>query len=105
MTRSANSEEVGTMRRLWDRPARLAGLVGVAVCLALAAGPSSAGGKGDGSTLRVKEGQPAPDVELPATQVETVLPDKKDARTLKLSDLKGKKNVVLYFFPKALTGG
>ena len=53
----------------------------------------------------VKEGQPAPDIELPATQIEKVLPDKKDAKTLHLKDLQGKKNVVLYFFPKALTGG
>jgi len=53
----------------------------------------------------VKEGKPAPNVELPATQIDTVLPDNKDAKTLKLSDFKGTKNVVLYFFPKALTGG
>jgi hypothetical protein len=53
----------------------------------------------------VKEGSPAPTVELPATSIGTVLPDKKDAKTLSLKDLEGKKNVVLYFFPKALTGG
>jgi peroxiredoxin len=52
-----------------------------------------------------KEGQPAPDVTLPATQVEKVLPDKKDAKTLSLEDFKNKKNVVLFFFPKALTKG
>ena len=50
-----------------------------------------------------KEGAPAPDINLPATQVEKVLPDAKG--TLKLSDLKGKKNVVLYFYPKAMTSG
>jgi peroxiredoxin Q/BCP len=48
-------------------------------------------------------GKPAPDINLPATQVEKVLPDAKGA--LKLSDLKGKKNVVLYFYPKAMTRG
>ena len=53
----------------------------------------------------VKEGQPAPDVELPVTQIEKILPDKKDAKTLALKDLRGKKNVVVYFFPKALTKG
>ena len=92
------------MRRLWHRPARLAGLVGMLAGLALLAGQTAAGDK-KGSTLKVKEGQPAPKVELPATQIEAVLPDKKGAKTLRLSDLKGKKNVVLYFYPKALTGG
>jgi peroxiredoxin len=51
-----------------------------------------------------QEGKPAPDVSLPATQIEKVLPDKKDAKTLSLKDLKGK-NVVLFFFPKAMTKG
>src|SRR5205085_9150373 len=50
-------------------------------------------------------GTAAPDINLPATQVEKVLPDAKGAKTLKLSDLKGKKNVVLYFYPKAMTPG
>lgn len=53
----------------------------------------------------VKEGQKAPNIELPATQIETILPEKKGAKTLSLSDLKGKKNVVLFFFPKAMTPG
>jgi thioredoxin-dependent peroxiredoxin len=52
-----------------------------------------------------KEGSAAPDVNLPATQIEKVLPDAKGAKTLKLSDLKGKKNVVLFFYPKAMTRG
>jgi hypothetical protein len=93
------------MRRLWHRAARLAGLVGLLAGLALLAEQSAAGDKKGDSTLKVKEGQPAPNVELPATQIESVLPDKKGAKTLRLGDLKGKKNVVLYFFPKALTGG
>ena len=50
-------------------------------------------------------GQPAPDIELPATMIGDVLPDKKDATKLSLKDFKGKKNVVLYFFPKANTPG
>jgi hypothetical protein len=66
--------------------------------LALSA-PTTAGGPA------VKEGQKAPDVDLQATKISTVLPGSKDAKTLKLSDLKGKKNVVLWFYPKALTGG
>ena len=42
---------------------------------------------------------------MPATQIEKALPDKKGEKTLKLSDLKGKKNVVLFFYPKAMTRG
>lgn len=81
-------------------PAHLTLALGV---LVLASdGNLSAGGK---TGIKVKEGQAAPQVDLPATQIETVFPDQKDAKTLKLSDLKGKKHVVLYFFPKALTGG
>jgi peroxiredoxin Q/BCP len=52
-----------------------------------------------------KEGSPAPDINLPATQIEKALPDAKGAKTLKLNDLKGKKNVVLFFYPKAMTRG
>jgi hypothetical protein len=89
------------MRLLFLRPALL-GSVGLACAFVWLAGQASAQ-KGGG--LMVKEGQPAPNIELPATQAGLVLPDKKDAKTLHLSDLKGKKNVVLYFYPKALTGG
>ena len=53
----------------------------------------------------VKEGNPAPEVNLPACQIEKVLPEKKDAKTLDLKDFRGKKNVVLFFFPKAMTRG
>jgi hypothetical protein len=51
-----------------------------------------------------KEGDMAPDVRLPATQVKKILPDAKED-TLSLADLKGKKKVVLFYFPKAFTGG
>ena len=52
-----------------------------------------------------QEGKPAPDIKLPATQIQKVLPDAKpDTRELSLKDLKGK-NVVLFFFPKAMTPG
>jgi hypothetical protein len=59
----------------------------------------------DDTKLKVKEGQKAPEINLPATQIDKVLPEKKGAKTLDLKDLQGKKNVVLYFYPKALTGG
>jgi peroxiredoxin len=45
------------------------------------------------STLKV--GDMAPDFTLPSTQ----------GKPVTLSDLKGKKNVVLAFFPAAFTGG
>ena len=51
-----------------------------------------------------KEGDPVPDVRLKATQVKKVLPDAKDD-TLSPADFKGKKKVVLFYFPKALTRG
>ncbi|HKB01813.1 MAG TPA: hypothetical protein VKD90_06315 [Gemmataceae bacterium] len=51
-----------------------------------------------------KEGDMAPDVRLKATQAKKAVPDAKDD-TLSLADLKGKKKVVLFYFPKALTKG
>jgi hypothetical protein len=55
----------------------------------------------------LKEGDTAPDFKLQATQIEKVLPNTKDAKTMSLKDFQGAngKNVVLFFFPKALTGG
>jgi hypothetical protein len=93
------------MRFLWARCARLVALGGLILGLAGLAGPAPAQNKNEGTTLQVREGQPAPDVELPATQIGTVLPGQKDAKSLRLRDLQGKKNVVLYFFPKAMTKG
>ena len=43
----------------------------------------------------LKVGDQAPDFTLPATQ----------GKQFKLSDFRGKKNVVLAFFPAAFTGG
>ncbi|MGE3807272.1 MAG: peroxiredoxin, partial [Gemmataceae bacterium] len=51
-----------------------------------------------GAALKVKEGDLAPDVDLPATGL-------KDAQTLHLHDFENKKNVVLFFFPRAMTSG
>jgi hypothetical protein len=51
-----------------------------------------------------KEGDMVPDVRLKATQVKKVLPDAKDD-TLSPADFKGKKKVVLFYFPKAGTPG
>jgi hypothetical protein len=49
----------------------------------------------------LKVGQPAPDFTLPSTAVG---PDGRGIR-YKLSDFKGKKNVVLAFYVLAFTGG
>jgi peroxiredoxin len=59
-----------------------------AACCAFAQGPPQ------GSTT-LKVGDMAPDFTLPSTQ----------GKPVKLSDFKGKKNVVLAFFPAAFTGG
>ena len=82
------------------RSTRLAALAG-AVVLGLAVNGTAA----DDKQLKVKEGQPMPDVTLPATQPEKALPDAKGSKALSLKELKGKKNVVLFFFPKAMTKG
>jgi peroxiredoxin Q/BCP len=54
---------------------------------------------------KIEAGKPAPDIDLPAANIGKALPDKTDAKTLNLKDLQGKKNVVLFFFPKAMTRG
>ena len=47
------------------------------------------------SKLQLKVGDEAPDFTLPGT----------DNKPVKLSDFRGKKNVILAFFPAAFTGG
>jgi peroxiredoxin Q/BCP len=49
-------------------------------------------------------GKPAPAFDLPAANVGMALPDKKEAKKLSLKDLRGK-NVVLFFYPRAMTRG
>ena len=78
---------------LWKRSALLATLAGLSLGWTSAGGPAF-GEAADDDANKVAEGKPAPDVNLPATQIGLVLPDQKDARTLHLSDLRGKKNVV-----------
>lgn len=79
--------------------------------LGLAAGLASVGWgvfgmmSSTGAQEAVREGQPAPAISLPATQIDKVLPEKKGTPTLSLADFKGRKNVVLFFFPKAMTRG
>jgi len=80
------------MRMLPERMVMLMGAAGMLAGMAWMAGMTWAG---DGPT----EGAAAPQVKLPAA-----LPGGKTG-TVDLKDYKGKKHVVLYFFPKALTGG
>jgi thioredoxin-dependent peroxiredoxin len=64
----------------------------------------SIGVQADDSTLKVKEGDKFPDFTLQATQIDKVLPDSK-AKELSLKDLVGKKNIVIFFYPRANTKG
>lgn len=57
----------------------------------------------DDTKLNVKEGDKFPNVPLAAAQIEKS-GVKKDAKTVSIADLKGK-NVVVFFYPKALTKG
>jgi peroxiredoxin Q/BCP len=69
----------------------------VAVACLLAVSLASA----EDTKLNVKEGDKFPDVPLTAAQIDKV---KKDAKTISIADLKGK-TVIIFFYPKALTGG
>lgn len=74
---------------------RLAALAAVAVLSgALAA-------RADDTKLAVKVGDKFPEVPLAAAQIDKL---KKGAKTVSVADLKGK-NVVVFFYPKALTKG
>ena len=75
-----------------------------AVGAAVLAGLALAGGAtADDSKLKVKVGDPFPDVAVPAAQAGKV-PGKKAGDTISVADLNGKV-VVVAFYPKALTGG
>ena len=77
---------------------RAVGAAAVLAGLALAGGATA-----DDSQLRVKVGDPFPDVAVPAAQADK-LPGKKAGDKVSVADLKGKV-VVVAFYPKALTGG
>jgi peroxiredoxin Q/BCP len=73
-----------------------------AFCAAVAVALSSAA-TADDTKLNVKEGDKFPTVPLAAAQIEKT-GVKADAKTVSIADLKGK-NVVIFFYPKALTKG
>ena len=54
-----------------------------------------AGNDGSAEAAELKAGDKAPEFELPGT----------DGKTYKLSKFKGKKAVVVFWYPKAKTGG
>jgi peroxiredoxin Q/BCP len=54
------------------------------------------------TTLKVKEGEAFPDIALPSTQLKTLLPD---AKEISIKTFEGKKNVVVFFYPRAMTPG
>src|SRR5436189_944867 len=76
---------------------RFAALSAFAAVACVLASPAIA----DDTKLNVKEGDKFPNVPLAAAQIDKV---KKDAKTISIADLKGK-NVVIFFYPKALTKG
>src|SRR6476469_8079653 len=65
---------------------------------------ASAGGRAEDKEGKPEVGKPAPEIDLPATSIDKALPKAKDKKRLSLKDLRGK-NVVLFFYPKAMTGG
>src|SRR5213592_3329596 len=79
---------------------RLLPAAALAALFALNAGPALAEKEG---AAGVEVGKPAPPIDLPAANIGKALPGHK-GNTLRLDDLKGK-NVVLFFFPKAMTPG
>ncbi len=83
------------MRLLYLLPA-----AALAALLGLNAGPALAE---KGKAGKVEVGKPSPDFNLAAVNVGRALPGKKDGK-LSLKDVRGK-NVVLFFFPKAMTPG
>jgi cytochrome oxidase Cu insertion factor (SCO1/SenC/PrrC family) len=73
----------------------------VSLFLLLIVAAIAAAQKPEAPHTNLKVGDPAPDFTLPST---IVGPDSKTVR-YKLSDFKGKKNVVLAFYVLAFTGG
>ncbi len=57
--------------------------------------------RADDSTLKIKAEDKFPTMDVAAVQLDKV---KKDAKTVSIGDLKGKK-VVVFFYPKAMTPG
>jgi peroxiredoxin Q/BCP len=85
------------MRR-YPKPCLLVVLT-IGLCAAVVVPSAEAQGE-----KKVQEGKPVPEFTLPTTNIARILPAKKDATTLSMKDVKGK-NVILFFYPKAMTPG
>jgi hypothetical protein len=72
-------------------------LAGLCAGLLAVTGLNPPGAREEKKAGKVEVGKPAPNIVLEATQVEKVLPDKKDAKKISLADFKGKNNVVMSF--------
>ena len=97
------------MRKTWNHPScrlsvALIALAGLTWLATPARGQEKkAKQKAAAAELKVKEGDKMPDFNLPATQCEAATGKK--GETVSLKDLVGKKNVVVFFYPKAMTPG
>lgn len=65
------------------------------ICAMVALLFSAIVGRGEGAEGALKVGDKAPDFQLPGS----------DGKTYKLSDFRGKRAVVIAWYPKAFTGG
>ena len=74
----------------------------VRAALAVAFLTAAAATAADDTMLKVKVGDKFPDVAVGAAQIDKL--KLKDKKTVSIADLKGK-NVVIFFYPKALTKG
>jgi len=74
----------------------------LAAVVAILLGPGSPSPSAADEPTKVEVGKPAPDIDLQATHLETIFPGA--GTTFHLKDAKGK-NVVLYFYPRAMTPG
>jgi len=82
--------------RIWPRNGRILALGVLALTVGLLTRPATAQGRGEAPKLKV--GDVAPDFTLQYF-------DGHDDKDVKLSDFRGKKNVVLAFYIFAFTGG
>jgi len=82
--------------RIWPRNGRILALGVLSLTVGLLTRPATAQGRGEAPKLKV--GDVAPDFTLQYF-------DGHDDKDVKLSDFRGKKNVVLAFYIFAFTGG
>jgi peroxiredoxin Q/BCP len=77
------------------RSALLLAVLAAAACKSGSHAPEPSAGKAPAPPAQLAVGSPAPDFSLPGS----------DGKTYRLSDSRGKKPVVIAWYPKAFTGG